>query len=113
MEHAHGLPHNYQISSRAQALPLQAAAGARQSWEGQMRLCLRRREFIAGLGGAAAWPLAASAQQRASPVIGWLAYGPIPPDSPGGINGAFLDGLAQAGYVLGRNLTIEFRPANF
>jgi putative ABC transport system substrate-binding protein len=78
-----------------------------------MRLCLRRREFIAGLGGAAAWPLAASAQQRASPVIGWLAYGPIPPDSPGGINGAFLDGLAQAGYVLGRNLTIEFRPANF
>jgi putative ABC transport system substrate-binding protein len=73
--------------------------------------CLRRREFIAGLGGAAAWPLAVGAQRPTMPVMGYIAYDRTPPTSPG--NRPFLEGLAQTGYVPGRNLAIEFRGANF
>jgi putative tryptophan/tyrosine transport system substrate-binding protein len=71
---------------------------------------MKRREFIAGLGSAAVWPVvAAHAQQAAVPMIGYLAIGrpPIAPDR------SFLEGLAQVGYVPGRNLAIEFRGANF
>jgi putative tryptophan/tyrosine transport system substrate-binding protein len=78
---------------------------------------MRRRDFIAGLGGSAAssamWPLAARAQQQPMPVIGFLALGSDPPNSNQLYGGAFLQGLAQAGYVPGRNLAIEFRGANF
>ena len=77
-----------------------------------MRLCLRRREFIAGLGGAAVWPLAARAQQPSMPVIGYLSLAPGPPNY-GLYDPPFLEGLAQAGYVFGRNLAIEFRHTNF
>jgi putative ABC transport system substrate-binding protein len=69
-----------------------------------MSICLRRREFIAGLGGAAAWPLAARAQQPAMPVIAFLQLAParlLPPSSA-----AFRQGLAEAGYVPGRNVTL-------
>jgi putative ABC transport system substrate-binding protein len=77
---------------------------------------MRRREFIAGLGAAASptiWPLAARAQQQAMPVIGYLDLATNPPNPNQLYGGAFLQGLAQAGYVPGRNLAIEFRGANF
>ena len=71
---------------------------------------MNRRAFITLLGGAAAWPLAARAQQPAMPVIGFLSLTPNP--NPSNFPG-FLEGLAQGGYVPGRNLTIEIRGANF
>ena len=80
-----------------------------------MTIRLRRREFIAGLGGAAVSPLAARAQQPSVPVIGFLGLAQNPNlsslDFP--VGRAFLQGLAEAGYVPGRNLAIEVRGANF
>ena len=72
---------------------------------------MRRREFIAALGGAAAhWPLAASAQQSAMPVIGLLGSATASVWTPQ--VGAFHQGLRDAGYVEGNNVSIEARWAN-
>jgi len=71
---------------------------------------VRRREFISLLGGAATWPVVASAQQQPLPVIGFLRSGDA--GGAGHLVGAFRRGLNEAGLLEGRNVSVEYQFAD-
>src|SRR5262249_56593782 len=78
--------------------------------EGRMTVTIRRRELLAALGGvAAAWPLAASAQQQRLPVIGFVNSSS--PHLYVRFIRAWQQGLGETGYAEGRNVAVEYRWA--
>ena len=70
---------------------------------------MRRREFVTVLGGVAAWPLAARAQQPTMPVVGYLSVGALTVDPHLAV---FKQSLAEGGIVEGRDVVIETPSAN-
>src|ERR1700756_4575936 len=71
---------------------------------------MRRREFIAGLGSAAAWPSAVRAQQPGMPVVGYLGSSSAD-DEYKNFTVPVLQGLKETGYVEGQNVAVEYRYA--
>ena len=71
---------------------------------------MRRREFIAGLGSAVAWPVVARAQQAAVPVVGFLSSQSAD-DEYKNVTVPFLQFLKESGYVEGQNVAVEYRYA--
>ena len=71
---------------------------------------MKRRDFIAGLGSAAAWPVVARAQQPAVPVIGFLM--PQSADNYKNVTVPLFQGLKETGYVEGQNVVVEYRYAD-
>jgi putative ABC transport system substrate-binding protein len=65
---------------------------------------MRRRDFIALLGGTAAWPLPAPAQERVLPVVGIVHDG----SHNGAVDADFLTGLSETGYIVGQNVMVEY-----
>jgi hypothetical protein len=102
--------HGGVVQDDAKILPLiclndYAAPIPSQFWinDGGDLFMIRRCEFIAGLGGTAAWPVAAQ-RRPAMPVIGYIGN-----RERGGSNSDFLKGLSETAYADGRNVTIEYR----
>jgi len=71
---------------------------------------MKRRTFIAGLGSAAAWPLAARAQDKPLPVVGWLSSQSADDDYKN-FTVPVLQGLKETGYIEGQNVAVEYRWA--
>src|SRR5262245_34976876 len=77
--------------------------------ECHMPVTVGRRELITGLGSAVAWPLAARAQQPKVPVVGFLRD--TSPADAMHLVAAFRQGLKEAGFIEGQNVTVEYRSA--
>jgi hypothetical protein len=73
-----------------------------------LRAAMRRRDFLPVIAGATIWPLAARAQKQTMPMVGILGP-PLTAEQQVALFGAFRQGLAEAGYVVGKNVAIEER----
>jgi len=76
----------------------------------EWRRIMKRRDFIALLGGVTAWPLAASAQRKSLPIVGFL--NPRSRSRGEAVPAAFRDGLRESGYEEGQNIAVEYRWAD-